>query len=191
MKKSPADYYQLLQVEKTATQDEIKKAYREMALQYHPDINPDIEDEETIKQINEAYSVLSDTAKRKQYDLYGTVGRIAGSGFSGNFTGGMQFRPGWGSGCGCGRKGMGHWSAIFQKARRPEPVVREGEKFICRVALTADEKERGAERSIFVNDAAGRKIFTVTIPAGVMPGQRIPVVEKGPDSPVTVCIEVR
>jgi len=186
------DYYQILRVRRNATQDAIKKAYREMALRHHPDVNQADDAEETFKHINEAYSVLSDSAKRKQYDLYGTVGKIAGSGFSENFSGGgLHFRPGWGRGCGCGRKGMGHWSAIFQKARRPEPVVREGEKFICRVALTADEKERGAERSIFVNDPAGRKIFTVNIQPGAVQGQRIQVVKKGQNSPVTVFIEIQ
>jgi DnaJ-class molecular chaperone len=67
------DYYQLLEIEKNATQDEIKKAYRKMALRYHPDLNSDLEAEEQFKNINHAYSVLADPAKRQYYDLYGTL----------------------------------------------------------------------------------------------------------------------
>ena len=183
------DYYQVLQIETTASQDAIKKAYREKALQYHPDLNADDAAEETFKRINEAYSVLSDAAKRKQYDLYGTVGRIAGAGFSEGFpAGGMCFRPGWGGGCGCGMKGMGHWRAVFR--RGPRQVVQEGEHFICTVLLTPAEKETGTQRSVFVNHEGGRKIFTVDIPAGAASGQRILVVEKGRDSPVTVFIRI-
>jgi curved DNA-binding protein len=184
------DYYQLLQVEKTATQDEIKKAYRTLALQHHPDINSGNDAEETFKHINEAYSVLSDSVKRKEYDLYGTAGKIRREHFSENpWNTSSNFSPGWGRGCGCGRKGMGHWSAVFQKAR--QHVVQEEHNFICKVVLTSSEKEVGAQRSVFVNDEAGRKIFTVNIPAGVMPGQRIQVVEKGQNSPVTVFIEIQ
>lgn len=67
------DYYQLLEIDKNATQDEIKKAYRKMALRYHPDLNGDLEAEEQFKNINQAYSVLADPAQRQYYDLYGTV----------------------------------------------------------------------------------------------------------------------
>ena len=67
------DYYQLLNIEKSATRDEIKKAYRALALQYHPDINPDEDAEEHIKKLNSAYAVLSDPQQRQLYDLYGEV----------------------------------------------------------------------------------------------------------------------
>lgn len=65
------DYYHILGVSKNATQDEIKRAYREMALKYHPDRNKSKEAEETFKKINEAYAVLSNPEKRKQYDTLG------------------------------------------------------------------------------------------------------------------------
>ncbi len=67
-----ADYYQTLGVEKKSSQVEIKKAFRKLALQYHPDRNPNNKEaEEKFKKINEAYAVLSDESKRKQYDMFG------------------------------------------------------------------------------------------------------------------------
>lgn len=75
------DYYSILGVDKNATSDDIKKAYRKLAIKYHPDKNPgDKSAEEKFKQINEAYSVLSDSEKRKNYDTFGSAG---GSGFNG------------------------------------------------------------------------------------------------------------
>jgi len=67
------DYYKILGLEKTASSDEIKKAYRKLALKYHPDKNPNNKAaEEQFKKISEAYAVLSDTEKRKQYDSFGS-----------------------------------------------------------------------------------------------------------------------
>lgn len=67
------DYYKILNVSKTASQDEIKKAYRKLAREYHPDVNPDDPNaEEKFKDINEAYQVLSDTDKREKFDRFGS-----------------------------------------------------------------------------------------------------------------------
>jgi len=75
------DYYETLGVSRDADEIEIKKAYRQLALQYHPDRNPgDKRSEERFKEVNEAYSVLSDPEKRAQYDRFGTVG-VPGGGF--------------------------------------------------------------------------------------------------------------
>ncbi len=87
------EYYEVLGVSKTATKDEIKKAYRKLALQFHPDKNPDNKDaEEHFKEVNEAYEVLSNDDKRRRYDQFGHagVGSSAASGGGGQYAGGAD-----------------------------------------------------------------------------------------------------
>jgi len=86
------DYYELLGVNRNASEDEIKKAYRKLALQHHPDRNPgDKQAEEKFKEVSEAYQVLSDGQKRAQYDQFGH----AAFGDSGPFAGGADFTSGF------------------------------------------------------------------------------------------------
>lgn len=86
------DYYKILGVSKSASQDEIKAAFRRLALQYHPDRGGDKETETKFKEINEAYQVLSDPNKRAQYDQFGRVssGPTAGGGYSQGWPGGFE-----------------------------------------------------------------------------------------------------
>ena len=88
---SKGDYYEILGVSKSASADEIKKAYRKLAIKYHPDKNPgDKSAEEKFKEAAEAYEVLSDADKKARYDQFGHagVGGAAGGGYGGGFGGG-------------------------------------------------------------------------------------------------------
>jgi len=81
------DFYKILEVEKNATEADIKKAYRRLARKHHPDVNPnDPQAEKKFKDISEAYQTLSDPKKRQEYDMYGP----------GGFQGGQGFPPGGG-----------------------------------------------------------------------------------------------
>ena len=149
------DYYEVLGVEKNASADEIKKAYRKMAVKYHPDKNPgDKEAEEKFKEAAEAYSVLSDADKKARYDQFGHAGvEGAGPDFSGGFGNlndilndlfGGAFGGGFGGGFGGFGGGFGG-----QRGGQQQRVHR-GRDIRVRVKLTLEEIAKGAEKEISI-----------------------------------------
>jgi DnaJ-class molecular chaperone len=173
------NYYHVLKIEKNASSEEIKKAYRRLALKFHPDQNSSDEAEEKIKEINKAYSVLSDAEKKRYYDLHGTAPRANGSSGQSPYGGpGMGFRRG--RGCGCGR-GFGVWASVFRKPS--QSILKEGNDYVCRISVDEDELKNGARRSFMFQDSGGMNKITITIPSGSKRGQRITAAEvAGEDS---------
>ncbi|MCF0116280.1 MAG: molecular chaperone DnaJ [Erysipelotrichaceae bacterium] len=106
------DYYEVLGIDKSASEQDIKKAYRKLAKQYHPDINKAPDAEEKFKEINEAYEILSDPQKKANYDQFGFAGVDPNSGFGQGFSGGFDdlsdiFSSMFGSAFGGGFGGFG------------------------------------------------------------------------------------
>jgi curved DNA-binding protein len=190
------DYYQTLGVSKTATQDEVKSAFRKLARKFHPDTAKDKKSaEEKFKEINEAYEVLSDPEKRKKYDAYGANWQQGGfaprpgaagtrEGFPGGFEeGGVEFHFGgtgfsdffeqlFGSRRG-GRQGFSGYD--FE-----EPPM-HGQDVEADILVPLEEALHGATRQISFRRGASGKIqtYTVKIPKGVREGQRVRLAGQG------------
>ncbi len=148
------DYYEVLGVDKSASADEIKKAYRKLAIKYHPDKNPgDKEAEEKFKEAAEAYSVLSDADKKARYDQFGHAGvEGAGPDFSGGF-GNLNdiLNDLFGGAFGGGFGGFGGFGGGFGggQGQRQQRVYR-GRDIRVRVKLTLEEIAKGVEKEISI-----------------------------------------
>jgi molecular chaperone DnaJ len=175
------DYYAILNVNRKSSADEIKKAYRKLALKYHPDKNQGNKAaEEKFKEITEAYEVLGDAEKRRTYDQFG---RAETSGFdpfaAGGFAGAQGAR---GFGHGTGPEPPPHFHDIFAeifgdafKARGP--MRQPGADLKYTLAITLEEAAEGAEKVIVFNRLRGgrddRATLSVTVPAGIEHQQRL------------------
>ncbi len=182
------DYYNILEVDKSASQNDIKKSYRKLAKKYHPDTNPgNKQAEEKFKDINEAYEVLGDPEKRKKYDTFGQ-----GS----NFSNGYDFDPsqyGFGNNVKYEYKsgGTGNHSDFFNMffggngfdlddlfghagtgARRRNPVY-DGDNVEAELEVTIEEGLKGSEKKISLRGRGEEKSLSFKIPKGVKDGERI------------------
>jgi len=141
------DYYEILEVQKNASIDEIKKAYRKMALKFHPDRNPgNKEAEDKFKEAAEAYEVLSDNDKRQRYDQYGHAG-VSGASSSGGYGMNMDdIFSHFGDIFGGSGFGFGGFGRSGQKQR-----VNKGSNLRVKVKMTLLEVANGVEKKIKVN----------------------------------------
>ncbi len=186
------DYYKALGVNKNATGDEIKKAYRKLAMKYHPDhTKGDKSAEEKFKQISEAYAVLSDKEKRKQYDEFGATGfhqrysqedifrgfdfadilkefGFGGAGFAGGR--GKNTRFSFGSG--------GPFGA-YQR----QQAQTKGSDLVYELPLTLQEIATGATKTVSFQHKGRSEKITVKIPKGMISGKKLRLAGKGEPDP--------
>ena len=203
-----ADFYQTLGVPRNASQDEIQRAYRQLARTYHPDINHDPGAEDRFKEVSEAYDVLSDPQTRRRYDAFGRdfrqvpedvdpetwrrsqAGARAGAGGgrgrtrSSAGTGGFDFNSGgFGSGGDIDIDDLlggifGGRGGGFGSRRGFGPIPGADQE--AEIELTVEEAYHGGRRSIALTGGDGtRRSFDVTIPPGVTDGQRIRLAGQG------------
>src|SRR2546430_16534347 len=193
------DYYETLGVPKTATEDEIRTAFRKLARKHHPDVAKDKKvAEEKFKEINEAYEVLSDSEKRKKYDQLGA---------DWNRPGGFQPPPGWGAqppeggfyqwgGAGgvpfdiCGTGFSGFFEGFFGGGRGRsafggfggrQATAERGADVEADIMVTLEEALHGSTRTVSLRRAGSNKVenYQVKIPRGVHEGQRIRLAGQG------------
>lgn len=142
------DYYEVLGISKDATEADIKKAFKKLALKYHPDRNPDDKEaEEKFKEINEAYQVLTDSEKRARYDQYGTADF---NGFEGGFGGGGFDMGDLGDIFGDIFGGFGGFGGGFSSRRNPN-APRKGSDLEVNLNLTFEEAVFGVDKDLKVN----------------------------------------
>ena len=184
------DYYEILGVNKSASDEEIKRAYRKLAMKYHPDKNPNKKDaEERFKEINEAYAVLSDKEKRKQYETFGKEG------FHQRFTQEDIFRgfdfddilSGLFGGRGrresrYGGRGGSDFGDLFtgqgsyqEMSRRPQ----KGEDILYELSISLEEAVLGGEKRISYRKNGKVEEVSVRIPKGIETGKKLRLSGKG------------
>ncbi len=193
------DYYKELGVEKNASADDIKKAYRKLALKYHPDRNPADRKkaEERFKKISEAYAVLSDPEKRQQYDNFGSESFsrqysqedifrgfdlneiLREMGFGG---GGFRTTGGFGGRGGARRRTYsqqgGSFGDIFG-SQYGEPMSQRGEDLQYKLSIPLEDVLEGAEKKITFKVDGKNEEVKVRIPAGIASGQKLRLAGKG------------
>lgn len=165
------DYYKILGVDRKASAEDIKKAYRRLARKYHPDVSKEANAEEKFKELGEAYEVLRDTEKRAQYDQFG-----------GQYRHGQSFTPppGWQESA--GGFGRGNFSSFFENmfasgmggGGRGDSFFARGDDVNAKITISLEEAFHGTNKTIRrPTGAAQTGTVNVKIPAGVSAGQKI------------------
>lgn len=177
------DYYKTMGLEKTASTDDIKRAYRKLARQYHPDVSKEKDAESRFKEINEAYEVLKDPEKRKSYDQLGS-----------NWKNGQGFNPQDFGGFGQRSAGHGDFSDFFEQffggggaQRHHAPRQQAGEDLHTELWITLEEAFHGAQKTLqyecpIVEQGRQQRVpkaIMVKVPAGVSNGQQIRLTGQG------------
>lgn len=193
------DYYDVLGVSRDASPEELQQAYRRLARANHPDVNKDPGAEERFKEINEAYSALSDPELRKRYDRFGEDFRRVpedweqrvGAGAGGGGRAGRGPRTTWttgGTDVGGGFDGGGFEGIDIEdllggmfggRGRGPRAARMAGADQEAELPLTLEEAYQGGRKEITLNGPDGPRSYTVTIPPGVNDGRRIRLAGEG------------
>ncbi|MFW6081472.1 MAG: DnaJ C-terminal domain-containing protein [Desulfosalsimonas sp.] len=201
------DYYKILGVDKNASQDDIKKAYRKLAMKYHPDHSSGSkENEEKFKEISEAYAVLSDPEKRKQYDTYGDedfrqrysqedifkdvdIGDILREfGFGGasffSFGGGGRGRTGQKARFSFDPESMFGLGGAPGGRQQQSTAGLKGRDLEYELPLTLQEVASGVSKTVTVQTPSGStEALTVKIPKGLITGKKVRLAGRGEPSP--------
>ena len=203
---SGRNYYDILGVSKTATPEEIKKAYRKLAMKYHPDRNQGDKSSETkFKDVSEAYAVLSDSEKRKQYDMFGAEGfqnkfsqedifrgfdfsdifREFGFGGGGGGTQnifGQFFSGAGGPGARRYQTGGPHFGSAGHGFHGRSPDIK-GRDMVYELPMTLEEIVSTTRKTISYNVNGKQETVSVKVPAGIAAGQKLRLRGKGQGSP--------
>jgi curved DNA-binding protein len=177
------DYYQILGLERGASADEIKKAYRKLVRQYHPDVSKHKDATEKTKEINEAYEVLGDAEKRAAYDTLGQ-GRRHGQEFQPPPDWGQQYDFGGGGGGGSAEDIFADLFAQMGRGRRAGGMggggfQMHGEDIHAAIAIDLRDAYQGATRTVSLRVQHKDKTLSVNIPKGVTPGQQLRLAGQG------------